>query len=825
MTIRISPETSDHIDRIRLIMHISEEMEARNYEAVLHTLADYAGSFGVDQYYYIQEIDCRLGLRDFDAAMASYQEAEKKGFAEEGLEAQKFRLLIYKKQYQEALELVDRIEKRNQQTGFAMSELDEEEIEPSSMIIKGSLKAISGSYDEAIQLLEDSLLEDYDEAAGVILGLCYILTGNQEKGLEFFYEALEADDELESIFGSIMPDPSAFSIHDRNQVVSQASRLLCGFIRFAFDVFEAENTLEDSVSETRRMIEQDPEEFLEVLQLFMNSHDTTPFFHLLESACYEALEDYESQKRSLRKVLTFPASEKQEENDTWLPLMIDSLIELDYSDQTNKKHLRRLAAVHGRSVFALTTLISAAEGLGYFSLSQSIIREAKPENFTEREIPEVLHMKAAVLELSDPEYLINELFRYRHVLRNDDRGKLAQLCLDYSEQEKVRTLYKEFMPDPLMAGMMLDDAFEWGRFSEVLKIYALMFSEETAARFENDQEYRYFCAAYGPASKMAADNLQNSIRDPDVLTDLNVLDFSNEPVDCEAYPFTISDNAGNRPNPFLIHGQEAYVHDESDYPILLKLNMNPKYQFGLSDDEGSPFMQDEQLYLNGGPEPLSPFTGYPEEFYTEDDEPDDDDFDEPILDDELIEYFDILDPPAELYEILPVIVTDPRFVDEIRKRKHLTEYEVDMVLGMILYTLAQLGNPFPQGHQDLEKIIFSDLYRNLYDAGRSILFDLTDYIIAVQLNRSKEDGEEESETRKAGVTFADLASLFSFMKEKAKNGEIVITQEELDALDLESLSAAVDPSIWDDGNEDENNDDENEEDEDEAQDYTGGLLN
>lgn len=78
MTIRISPETSDHIDRIRLIMHISEEMEARNYEAVLHTLADYAGSFGVDQYYYIQEIDCRLGLRDFDAAMASYQEAEKR---------------------------------------------------------------------------------------------------------------------------------------------------------------------------------------------------------------------------------------------------------------------------------------------------------------------------------------------------------------------------------------------------------------------------------------------------------------------------------------------------------------------------------------------------------------------------------------------------------------------------------------------------------------------------------------------------------------------------------------------------------------------------
>lgn len=84
--------------------------------------------------------------------------------------------------------------------------------------------------------------------------------------------------------------------------------------------------------------------------------------------------------------------------------------------------------------------------------------------------------------------------------------------------------------------------------------------------------------------------------------------------------------------------------------------------------------------------------------------------------------------PAELRTLFPVILTDPHFIDETRRQVKIQEPQMNIDLGLILMFLARDGIVFPQGYQQLEQIIMSNNYRNLYDAGAEILKAVIEHI-------------------------------------------------------------------------------------------------
>lgn len=226
-------------------------------------------------------------MREFDQARTLLEQAYQEGFQEAQLGSQMFRILIYYGKYDQAYELMERMENIYRQNvpeeGFNEEESLLGEMEPSSLIIKGTLKAMMKDYPTAISMLEDAMLENYDITGSLVLGLCYILDGSEDRGLEIFMNALDQDEEVDTMFQSIMPNKDSIDIHNEKQVLDQAEFLFDRLARFAFDIFDyaaAANEEEhpDFDQFMRERIEEDPKEALLLLEGLVKGQERSRLF-------------------------------------------------------------------------------------------------------------------------------------------------------------------------------------------------------------------------------------------------------------------------------------------------------------------------------------------------------------------------------------------------------------------------------------------------------------------------------------------------------------------------------------------------------------------
>ncbi len=813
MAIEIQNETQKIIDRSLMRAHISQLMEERKYEEAEAELLDYAKKYEADDFYYIQYIDCELGAKSFAAARELFNEAIEHGIDPLMLKAQAFRLMIFDGQYAEALALVEQIE---QEKRISLPDVfDEENEDFSSLIIRGSLMALLDDYQGAIQLLEDSLLENYDQAGAVILSLCYILMNQTDRGFELYEEALAQDDDLRAVIATLLPDLRSFNPDNHVHIEDHAKELLENFVRFAFDVYE-EQEQPGMLEQAREMIEENPEEFLNVLRFFARNNGPSPYLYLLERLCHEIMDNEAGKRAANRRILVFEPSADPLENESWLPLQLSALSQLSYKKPTIQKHLERLYQVNSGSVSAIRLLVQSAYSYGLIVLGNGFILNLDPERFEGKERAEALQMKAACF-FDNADYLeaYRLLNRYRDELSLSLMQMYAELCVSLDRYEELKKAARKWMPEPVIASHLMRLMIEHEDLEDFVRLNTYMLSDSVRNRITDAQNYFLYEARFSPSGIVCADNFRQSLYDGAFPYDFydGFLDFlesfvpemmdaqMEQPGDPEnpgpfRRPFMISDSDSWRTSeyafPFAVKKSEVFVEDflRDEIPLTLKAGpdeyavfgdeldlhmfadaveeVGAEFSFDDEDEEDEEDLKSGILYGSAG-QSLSEFRKFirkhPDSEQLEEllsnldgqmEEQIDSIFDKFVIGseedmqiyDEIDEFIVSLNLPQALLESLPIVLTDPRFIDqtmELPGFEGIDETELDLIMGMILMYLGSEGIEFPSGYEDLEEIIFSDYYLSLYDAAAEILRTIMLHIHRAHAQRDRNQKEKPQE--------------------------------------------------------------------------------
>lgn len=737
--INLNEKTRSLIRQSVLRTDICRMNESWRYPQALSWLFEYEKKYGCDEFFYVQKIDALLGMREFDQARTLLEQAYQEGFQEAQLGSQMFRILIYYGKYDQAYELMERMENIYRQNvpeeGFNEEESLLGEMEPSSLIIKGTLKAMMKDYPTAISMLEDAMLENYDITGSLVLGLCYILDGSEDRGLEIFMNALDQDEEVDTMFQSIMPNKDSIDIHNEKQVLDQAEFLFDRLARFAFDIFDyaaAANEEEhpDFDQFMRERIEEDPKEALLLLEGLVKGQGEIPPLLVFIAICYEKLNQESLRIKTLRKILNYtPKSAELAKLD--LIGQLYALHELDYSKSTVKKHLKRLYSYNRNDFESVDLLIREAAEYEFSDFRDQMILNIDFEQVPEDQLPRALSLFAEATETwkGMGEEAAELIFKYRHHAGYDNLTDLLEYYMYFDpDMKRFDRLTEEFLPDPEIIQIMLELYEAFGLFDDYARVLCILLDDSTRQKYRDNLTYKMLVGRYGPAGTATRDVLlQEHVRmDVDPCVDYFMTGkYSKAREFADPYPFIIDSAQGISMTDNKTPCNEQVAYGPADLEKIFPWEVVPEdYQEDMSEenflDFDRPISSFEKMLNESG-------LDWDEITHLQDTMEEMSNREEKLYKDvhELI-FSDIV--PAELRTLFPVILTDPHFIDETRRQVKIQEPQMNIDLGLILMFLARDGIVFPQGYQQLEQIIMSNNYRNLYDAGAEILKAVIEHI-------------------------------------------------------------------------------------------------
>lgn len=446
------------IEKSLLRFWISEAAAEDNLIAALMMLSDYEVQFGRDDFFYPVILDILMDTGQFSDADEILKTAAENDIDPERLNAYLLRILIHKGEYDQALEHINEDIDARRSVAEEFGDLEESElIQNDYLAMQGALLGVLGRYKEAIQRLEDSLMDQDEPGTRFLLGLCYILSEREERGWENIEPVLSSEPHLQDLAASLIGNSQPLMPKDRKLIVQKAKTMLEQFVRYAFDAagqkeepFSPDSLNSMSTEEIRQLEKSLREE--------MSSREETIRDWEILSSCYRRLEDSVMRRRALIRILNWRESDPHA-NLSNLGLQIDALQELGYQRRTVKKHLQRLLSQNQDSKIAVSLIVEACMDMGIDDLWKALTVEREfGDESTEEEVLEIIRsslaynlahscFKEAYMDLMMIGYS-NWTYREQYCF--------AQLALLLFGIEKAEMVFESYRPHPMIALTLLD---------------------------------------------------------------------------------------------------------------------------------------------------------------------------------------------------------------------------------------------------------------------------------------------------------------------------------------------------------------------------------